>query len=64
MIAAIIVGIMLVALYKETTSQRIERAQTTLVLSCDAILNESARLPVAREGSGVAQALEAFKGVE
>lgn len=64
LIAAIIVGIMLVALYKETTSQRIERAQTTLVLSCDAILNESARLPVAREGSGVAQALEAFKGVE
>jgi signal transduction histidine kinase len=73
LIAALVVGAMLVALYKETTSQRTERAAASLGRACEAIVREM-RLP--RQGgtapesaapdylSSVTLALEPFAGVE
>jgi signal transduction histidine kinase len=72
LVAALVVGAMLIALYKETTSQRTERAAANLARACDAVLREM-RVP-APAGSGdaaaadylssVRRALEPFAGVE
>src|ERR1700730_8399293 len=72
LVAALVVGAMLVALYKETTSQRTERAAASLGRACDAVLREI-RVP-SSSGSNVAaqpdylssvtRALEPFVGVE
>jgi signal transduction histidine kinase len=71
-VAALVVGAMLIALYKETTSQRTERAAASLARACDAVLRET-RVP-APAGNGdvaapdylssVRRALEPFAGVE
>jgi signal transduction histidine kinase len=70
-VAAVVVGAMLIALYKETTSQRTERAAANLGRACEAILRESRLAPgqssVAAApdlSSSVARALEPFAGVE
>lgn len=63
---------MLIALYKETTSQRAERAASGLARACDAILREMPEQPpggsslVAAPGyvPSVNRALEPFAGVE
>ena len=63
---------MLIALYKETTSQRAERAAAGLARACDAILREMPEQPpggsslVAAPGyvPSVNRALEPFAGVE
>ena len=72
LVAALVVGAMLVALYKETTSQRTERAAASIGRACEAVLREMRAPPV--EGSSVAaapdyvsyiiRALEPFAGVE
>jgi signal transduction histidine kinase len=71
LVAAIVVGAMLIALYKETTSQRTERAAASLGRACDAILREipappaqSAAAAGANYSSSVSRALEPFAGVE
>jgi signal transduction histidine kinase len=73
LVAAMVVGAMLVALYNETTSQRTERAAAGLGRACEAIVREM-RLPL--EGgttavsgapdylSPVTRAIEAFAGAE
>jgi len=73
LVAALVVGAMLVALYKETTTQRTERAAASLGRACEAIVREM-RLPVqggttAASGapdylSSLTRALEPFVGVE
>jgi signal transduction histidine kinase len=73
LVAALVVGAMLVALYKETTSQRTERAAASLGRACEAIVREI-RVPlqggtVPASGapdylSSVTRALEPFTGVE
>jgi signal transduction histidine kinase len=59
---------MLVALYKETSSQRTERAASTLARACDSILREAAVLPASaaagNTAGAVSRALEGFHGVE
>jgi signal transduction histidine kinase len=63
---------MLIALYKETTSQRTERATASLARACDAVLREmrvaapggSSSLVTPDYASSVTRALEPFIGVE
>jgi signal transduction histidine kinase len=63
---------MLIALYKETTSQRTERAAASLARACDAVLRESRVSAPAGSGevaapdylSSLQRALEPFDGVE
>jgi hypothetical protein len=72
LVAALVVGAMLIALYKETTSQRTERAATSLARACDAILREmrvpppggSSVVAAPDYSSSVTRALEPFVGVE
>jgi signal transduction histidine kinase len=69
LVAALVVGSMLIALYKETTSQRTERAATSIGRACEAILREMRAQPMAWNGVTsadvlVARALEPFAGVE
>jgi signal transduction histidine kinase len=72
LVAALVVGAMLVALYKETTSQRTERAAANLARACDAVLGElRAPSPGGHSSpatpdyaSFVTKALEPFTGVE
>ena len=39
--AALVVGAMLVALYKETTTQRTDRAAVSIARACDAVAHEA-----------------------
>ena len=72
LVAAVVVGAMLIALYKETTSQRTERAAASLGRACEAVLREMRLSPsgvsIAATGpdylSSVTRALEPFAGVE
>jgi signal transduction histidine kinase len=72
LVAAVVVGAMLVALYQETTSQRTERAAASLVGACEAVLGELRKspgdsgVPPAPDYaySVVTKALEPFTGVE
>jgi signal transduction histidine kinase len=73
LVAALVVGAMLVALYKETTSQRTERAAASLGRACEAIVREirvplqGGTVPAGGEPdylSSVTRALEPFTGVE
>jgi signal transduction histidine kinase len=72
LVAAVVVGAMLIALYKETTSQRTERAAASLGRACEAVLREMRVSPsgvsIAAAGpdylSSVTRALEPFSGVE
>jgi signal transduction histidine kinase len=41
LVAALVVGAMLIALYEETTTQRAERAATSIARACDAIVREA-----------------------
>jgi signal transduction histidine kinase len=41
LVAALVVGAMLIALYEETTTQRAERAVTSIARACDAIVREA-----------------------
>ena len=69
LVAALVVGAMLVALYKETTTQRTDRAAVAIARACDAIVRE-ADLSSAPAGSqagyaqAVGRALATFPGVE
>src|ERR1700689_5164926 len=72
LVAALVVGAMLIALYKETTSQRTERAAANLARACEAVLGElRAPSPGGKSSpatpdylSSVTRALEPFTGVE
>jgi signal transduction histidine kinase len=71
LVAALVVGAMLVALYKETTTQRTDRAATSIARACDAIVRET-DLSGATDGTrtkadyavAVDRALAPFIGVE
>jgi signal transduction histidine kinase len=69
LVAALVVGAMLIALYKETTTQRTDRAATSIARACDAIVREAA-LPKAAAATkadfaiAVDRALTSFPGVE
>jgi signal transduction histidine kinase len=59
---------MLIALYRETTSQRTERAEISLARACESILREAAARPIGAPDSAtistVNRALDGFIGVE
>lgn len=69
LVAALVVGAMLIALYKETTTQRTDRSATSIARACDAIVREAA-LPGAAAATkadfaiAVDRALTSFPGVE
>jgi signal transduction histidine kinase len=71
LVAALVVGTMLIALYKETTSQRTDRAATSIARACDAIVRET-HISGATNGTrtnadyaaAVDRALAPFIGVE
>lgn len=62
LVAALVVGAMLVALYDETTTQRIERAAAGVARACDAIVREA--LLSQDYATTVSHALEPFSGIE
>src|SRR5712671_3385938 len=71
LVAALVVGTMLIALYKETTTQRTDRAATSIGRACDAIAREAGSSgttdrATARADYAVAveRALASFPGVE
>lgn len=71
LVAALVVGAMLVALYRETTSQRTDRAATSLARACEAIVREAnisggigSVGTKADYAVAVDRALESFAGVE
>jgi signal transduction histidine kinase len=71
LVAALVVGAMLIALYKETTTQRTDRAATSIARACDAIVREADLSGAndktrAKAGYAVAvdRALAPFIGVE
>jgi signal transduction histidine kinase len=69
LVAALVVGAMLVALYKETTTQRTDRAATSIARACDAIVREAdssgaAAGTKADYAIAVERALASFPGVE
>lgn len=66
LVAALIVGTMLVALYKETTTQRIDRATVSLARACDAIVREFQPSDMTPDGgvAAVSRALVLYAGVE
>lgn len=62
LVAALVVGALLIALYNETTTQRLERALAGVARACDAIVRETR---VSRDYAKIAtHALEPFRGVE
>jgi signal transduction histidine kinase len=62
LVAALVVGTMLVALYDETTTQRLERAVAGVARACDAIVREAR---VSQDYPTVTgHALEPFRGIE
>jgi signal transduction histidine kinase len=71
LVAALVVGAMLIALYKETTTQRTDRAAASIARACDAIVRE-ANSSEATDGArvnvdyaiAVDRALASFPGVE
>jgi hypothetical protein len=71
LVAARVVGGLLIALYKETTTQRTDRAAASIAVACDAIVRESrsfgetdGRTANTRYAAAVNGALEQFAGVE
>lgn len=69
LIAAAVVGAMLIALYKETTSQRTERAETNLARACESIVREAAAAALTGQSNSivvgtVSHALGGYNGVE
>jgi signal transduction histidine kinase len=69
LVAALVVGAMLVALYKETTTQRTDRAATSIARACDAITHEAGLLGTTDRNksayeTAVDRALTSFPGVE
>lgn len=69
LVAALVVGAMLVALYEETTTQRTDRAATSIARACDAIVREahSSGATVSTKADyaiTVDRALTPFPGVE
>ena len=69
LVAALVVGAMLVALYKETTTQRTDRATTSIARACDAIVREAGLLGTSDRNksayeTAVDRALTSFPGVE
>jgi signal transduction histidine kinase len=70
LVAALVVGAMLIALYKETSTQRTDRAAASIARACDAIVREAA-IPRGTDGvsgtifaAAVERALTSFAGVE
>lgn len=70
LVAALVVGAMLIALYKETSTQRTDRASASIALACDAIVRD-AGIPRGTDGTSrtifaaaVDQALTSFPNVE
>jgi signal transduction histidine kinase len=62
LVAALVVGAMLVALYDETTTQRVERAVAGVARACDAIAREAR---VSRDYAAITtHALESFRNIE
>ena len=71
LVAALVVGVMLVALYKETTTQRTDRAATSIARACDAIVREAGSSGATDRATAKAdyavavdRALVSFPGVE
>jgi signal transduction histidine kinase len=71
LVAALVVGTLLIALYKETTTQRTDRAAAGIASACDTIVRESRSLgetngttASTRYADAVNGALEQFAGVE
>lgn len=69
LVAALVVGAMLIALYKETTTQRTERAAAGIARACDAIVREADLSGMTAGGKAdyadaVNRALAPFQGVE
>jgi signal transduction histidine kinase len=71
LVAALVVGALLIALYKETTTQRTDRAATSIGRACDAIAREAGSLGAADKAAAQAEyaaavdrALASFPGVE
>lgn len=71
LVAALVVGAMLVALYKETTTQRTDRAATSIARACDAIVREARSSGASDRNTAKAdyavavdRALASFPGVE
>jgi signal transduction histidine kinase len=71
LVAALVVGALLIALYKETTTQRTDRAATSIARACDAIAreagsSEASDRAAARADYAVAvdRVLASFPGVE
>ena len=70
LVAALVVGGLLIALYKETTTQRTDRAAASIAIACDAIVRESrslgetgGRTANTRYAAAVNGALEQFQGI-
>jgi signal transduction histidine kinase len=71
LVAALVVGAMLIALYKETTTQRTDRAATSIARACDAIVREAGSSGATDRATAQAdyavavdRALASFPGVE
>jgi signal transduction histidine kinase len=71
LVAALVVGAMLIALYKETTTQRTDRAATSIARACDAIVREARSSGASDRNTAKAdyavavdRALASFPGVE
>ena len=69
LVAALVVGAMLIALYQETTTQRTDRAAASIARACDAIIREAGSAGVAARTNAdyavaVDRALALFPGVE
>jgi signal transduction histidine kinase len=71
LVAALVVGAMLVALYKETTTQRTDRAATSIARACDAIVREAGSSEASDRATAKAdyavavdRVLASFPGVE
>ena len=59
LVAALVVGALLIALYKETTTQRTDRAATSIARACEAIVRETDSLgPAARTKADYASAVD------
>ena len=71
LVAALVVGALLIALYKETTTQRTDRAATSIARACDAIVREAGSSETSDRNTAKADyavavdhALASFPGVE
>ena len=65
LVAALVVGALLIALYRETTTQRTDRAVASVARACDAIIRETRTEPGQNDyATATMHALEPFPGIE